>query len=67
MNYVSANGRYYVQRHGFWWHVHAGNGTRTLFKSLRWKTAARVAAELGTAFCDGNYWDGTDDLSKRNS
>jgi hypothetical protein len=34
---------------------HAGTGTRSLFRSLRWKSAARIASEFGTAFCDGAW------------
>jgi hypothetical protein len=47
--------RYLIFRHWPWYTVHAGTGTRILFKSLRWKPAARIAAELETAFADGKY------------
>lgn len=47
--------RYLIFRHWPWYTVHAGTETRILFKSLRWKPAAHIAAELETAFADGKY------------
>jgi hypothetical protein len=47
--------RYYIFRRWPWYSVHAGTGTRVLFRSLRLKRAREVQAELACAFQDGMH------------
>ena len=47
--------RYHVVESWPFWLVRCGTGTRTLFRSLRWITAARICSELECAFRDGEW------------
>ena len=47
--------RYRVQRKGLRWLVMVGTATRPLARFWRWKTAARMAQDLQTAFADGRF------------
>jgi len=47
--------RYHLVRAGWRWNVMCGEGTGPIWRCFRWVTAARLAARLNSAFCDGQF------------
>lgn len=52
--------RYHCDRIGLRWHVRAGDGTRSIYSSWRWISAARIASALEEAYVDGHYQERAD-------